>query len=152
MSGITNPIARKFFRAGYREGQKEIMIDIEKAVTDAHMAGQADAGVDPSWSNALSYFEHDFKAEVRVPEGYNFIPHIEVELGKGDKLVSDIHNKEEGWGGIVIHYGSAEVGEIVDTGAEIDEELDVICRIITGNPKSLDVIIAACERAKTYFD
>jgi len=74
-----------------------------------------------------------------------------IELGHGDKIVTDIHNKDEGWAGFAISDGECEVGEAFETDAKTDIEMGAKFRIITKNPKSLDVIIAACERAKSYI-
>ncbi len=71
-----------------------------------------------------------------------------IELGYGDKLVTDIHNLEEKWAGFCISDGVCPVGETIDTGCKEDYELDPEIRIITKNPKSLDAIIKSCIRAK----
>jgi hypothetical protein len=76
---------------------------------------------------------------------------MQIELGHGDKLVTDTHNFEEGWAGFCISDGDCAVGETIDMRVETDLELKPELRIITKNPKSLDVIIAACERAKKYL-
>lgn len=34
--------------------------DFKEAIKQAHMSGQADAGVDPSYSNAQAYFKNTF--------------------------------------------------------------------------------------------
>ena len=78
---------------------------------------------------------------------------LNIELGNGDKLVTDIWDDKNGeWAGIAISDGEAEVGEFIDTGADRVGELKPHVTIVTTNPKSLDVIIAACERAKTKLN
>ena len=73
---------------------------------------------------------------------------FDIELGNGDKIISDLYNEKAGWGGFCISNGKCSVGEIIETGAETDNDLEAFLRIRTTNPESLDVIIAACERAK----
>lgn len=74
-----------------------------------------------------------------------------IQLGHGDKLVTDTHNTDEKWAGFCISDGKCPVGETIDTGCKIDSELNPEIRIITKVPKSLDMIIAACERAKSHL-
>ena len=74
---------------------------------------------------------------------------LEIELGHGDKLVTDIYDdKNREWSGIAISNGDCPVGEFIATGADRVAELEPLVTIITANTASLDVIIAACERAK----
>ena len=74
---------------------------------------------------------------------------IEIELGHGDKLVSDIYDDKNGeWSGIAISDGNTPVGEFSDEVFNSVADLNAHLIIRTKNPKSLDVIIAACERAK----
>ncbi len=75
---------------------------------------------------------------------------IEIELGNGDKIVSDIYDDVNGdWSGIAISDGDCEVGEYFNTDAKTVDELNPIIVIRTRNVKSLDVIIQSCERAKS---
>ncbi|MCG7932119.1 MAG: hypothetical protein N0E44_18975 [Candidatus Thiodiazotropha lotti] len=71
-----------------------------------------------------------------------------IELGHGDKLVTDICDPAGEWAGITISDGKCIVGETIETGAECVSDLNPELVIVTSNPKSLDVIIEACERAK----
>jgi hypothetical protein len=74
---------------------------------------------------------------------------MQIELGLGNKIVTDIYDDTNGeWAGIAISNHPANVGEVVDTGANTVAELNPILTIVTGNPLSLDVIISACKRAK----
>ncbi len=74
---------------------------------------------------------------------------MQIELGCGNKIVTDIYDDTNGeWAGIAISSHHANVGEVVDTGADRVAELNPMLTIITGNPLSLDVIIFACKRAK----
>ncbi len=72
----------------------------------------------------------------------------DIELGFGNKIISDIHNHEEGWAGFCVSHGNCPVGEEIYAG-KTDIELGAFLRIRTSNPDSLDVIIEACERAKS---
>lgn len=72
---------------------------------------------------------------------------VEVVLGHGDKLVRDVSNSDDGWAGFCISHGECQVGHKIKAG-ETDNDLGAFLRIRTHNPDSLDVIIAACERAK----
>lgn len=75
---------------------------------------------------------------------------LEIELGHGDKLVTDIYDDINGeWAGIAISDGNCPVGEFAKIDAERVGDLNPDLIITTKNPKSLDVIIDACERAKT---
>ncbi|MGY8872167.1 MAG: hypothetical protein ACKVJE_17145 [Pseudomonadales bacterium] len=77
---------------------------------------------------------------------------LQIELGHGDKLVTDIYDDANGnWAGIAISEGSTPVGEFAETGVDRVNELDPEITIITSNPASLDVIIQACERAKKHL-
>jgi hypothetical protein len=73
-----------------------------------------------------------------------------VVLGDGHRLVSDVHCVEEDWAGIYIsdspHF--IPVGEVFVTGAKVDSDLNASFRIVSKNPASFDVIIAAAQRAK----
>lgn len=74
---------------------------------------------------------------------------LEIELGHGDKLVSDIYDEKNGkWAGIAMCDGNCPVGEFINTGAKMVADLNPHVVIRTANPDSLDVIIQACERAK----
>jgi len=73
---------------------------------------------------------------------------MNIELGNGDKLVTDIFAPDGEWCGIAISEGDCPVGEFADIEAETVGELEPLLTITTKDPKSLDVIIAACERAK----
>ena len=85
--------------------------------------------------------EQDYLAYQKKP--------LEVELGHGDKLVTDIYDDKCGdWAGIAISNGECPIGEIIDTGADRVAELEPLLTIISANPASMDVIIAACQRAK----
>lgn len=75
-----------------------------------------------------------------------------IELGKGEHVISDIHNDDENWAGFSITLAKCAVGQIYDTDATTDIELGAFFRIITTNPASLDVIISACTRAKAFLN
>ena len=69
---------------------------------------------------------------------------LNIELGFGDKIITDIYDDiEHEWAGIAISNGKCE------TGAKTVEELNPILTIKSGDTKSIDVLIAALERAKT---
>ena len=76
---------------------------------------------------------------------------LDIELGKGNTIVSDVHNVDGKWAGICISYGEARTGELVELEGDTDEEIGAVLRIRSTNPKSLDVVIAACERAKALI-
>jgi len=77
---------------------------------------------------------------------------LNIILGYGDKLVSNIHDDENGeWVGIAISDGDCPVGDFADIEAKTVNELKPLVVIKTANMASLDVIIAACERAKAKF-
>lgn len=81
------------------------------------------------------------------------MPTLELHLGAGDKLVSDVYDDVNGeWSGIAISDGDCPVGEFINTGAKMLDDLDPLLVIKTSNPKSLDVVIAACERAKARLE
>lgn len=73
---------------------------------------------------------------------------MEIELGHGKHLVTDIFDPDGEWAGIAISEGECPVGEFAETDAETVADLNPLVIIKTENPASLDVIIAACERAK----
>ena len=75
---------------------------------------------------------------------------LEIELGNGDKLISDIYANNGEWVGISISdaVSPTAVGEDVITDAKTVEGLKPNVTIKTSNPASLDVLIWACERAK----
>jgi len=74
---------------------------------------------------------------------------IEIELGYADKIISDIYDDiDNKWAGIAISDGECPVGETINTGAKMIDDLNPLIVIKTANIKSLDVIIAACNRAK----
>ncbi len=77
---------------------------------------------------------------------------LNIELGHGDKLITDIYDDKNGvWAGISISHGKCPVGEFIDTGADRVLDLSPVVTITTASPKSLDVLIAACERAKKHL-
>lgn len=77
---------------------------------------------------------------------------LEIILGYGDKIVSNIHDDESGeWVGIAISDGDCPVGEFTEIEAKTVNELNPLMVIKTANMASLDVIISACERAKSMF-
>jgi hypothetical protein len=76
-----------------------------------------------------------------------FPPTLEIELGHGDKIVTDIYDPEGQWAGIAISNGDCPVGEFIETGAKTVGDLEPLLTITTANPKSLKVVIQACERA-----
>ena len=76
----------------------------------------------------------------------------EIQLGNADTLISDINNEAEGWAGVCFSEHDCEVGEEFKTDAKTDNELGAFFRIISTNPKSLDVLIEALQRAKVFID
>ena len=77
---------------------------------------------------------------------------LEIKLGNGDKLVTDIYDDINGeWAGIAISDGTTPVGDFAETGADRVSDLEPELTITTSNPLSLDVIIQACERAKKHL-
>lgn len=72
----------------------------------------------------------------------------DVILGKGQTIVSDVSNVDEGWAGIVFSIYEAQPGEWVNAGAKSDDELGPRVRVISDKPESFDAVIAALERAK----
>lgn len=75
--------------------------------------------------------------------------YLDILLGQGDKIITDIHG--DGWSGIAVSAGEAEIGEFIDTGAKKVGDLDPLVTIVADNLKSLNVIIEACERAKEHL-
>ncbi len=75
--------------------------------------------------------------------------YLDIMLGQGDTIITDIVG--DGWSGIAVSDGEAEIGEVIDTGAKKVEDLNPIVTIVADNIKSLNVIISACERAKDHL-
>tara|TARA_R110000850_G_C9996087_1_gene467936 strand:- start:1575 stop:1850 length:276 start_codon:yes stop_codon:yes gene_type:complete len=78
-----------------------------------------------------------------------------IELGDGAKRISDFYDPERGeWAGFIVSDNpkKSEVGEIVSPEVKFVSELDPQLIVVPSNPESLDVIIAACERAKLRFN
>ena len=78
---------------------------------------------------------------------------LNLQLGTGDKLISDIYDPEGQWAGVMIRQGisTLQVGQDFNDpdGTLVKEvEDDILVAIRTSNPDSLDVLIGACERAK----
>ena len=76
----------------------------------------------------------------------------EIELGSGDVIISDIHNVKDKWAGVAFSQGECKVGEYVENGGKTDIEIGAYFRIISTNPKSLDVLINALWRARRQLD
>jgi len=81
----------------------------------------------------------------------------DIELGSGDKTVSDIYNIEEGWVGFCIaeHIGDKlAIGENVPLPAnsKTDNDINAFLRIRTTNSAALDVIIETCIKAKARLE
>ena len=80
---------------------------------------------------------------------------LTLELGKGDIIISDIREKDTDaeWHGIC--FTRRESGEIGDIAPGMEgkttTEVGAFLRVTATNPKSLDVLIEACERAKARF-
>ena len=77
---------------------------------------------------------------------------MEIELGKGDIAVSDFFDENGEWAGIAFSEFKCDVGEVVDTGAVSVRDLKPLATIFSRNPKSLDMIIDACQRAKSKIN
>lgn len=76
---------------------------------------------------------------------------LDVVLGNQDKIISDIHNDEEGWAGFCISNTDCPIGEVFETDAKTDIELNAFVRIVSTKVESLDALIAAIEKAKTFL-
>ena len=76
----------------------------------------------------------------------------EIILGQGNTIVSDIFADDGSWIGIAFSEFKCAVGETVDTGAVTVEDLDPLVTIKADHPMSLDMVIAACQRAKEKYN
>ncbi len=76
---------------------------------------------------------------------------LTIELGNGDTVITDILGPEAKWAGVCFTRHECPVGTYVDMGADTDIEMGAFFRIVATDPKSLDVLIAACERAKALI-
>ena len=70
-----------------------------------------------------------------------------IELGNGDKLVTDISYPDLGMAGISISDGDTPIGEFADTNAKVVEDLNPELLIISSSKESLYVVIESCKRA-----
>jgi hypothetical protein len=76
---------------------------------------------------------------------------MDIKLGDGNKLVTSIHNYDEKWAGFCVsdsNFNNLNIGEITETEAKTDNDLNAFMRIRTANPASLNVIIDICQQAK----
>ncbi|OED34088.1 hypothetical protein AB832_08275 [Flavobacteriaceae bacterium (ex Bugula neritina AB1)] len=67
-----------------------------------------------------------------------------IELGNGDKVVTDIHNSKQKWAGFCISDYDSKLCEVINADNDF--------KLIATNTQSLDSIIAACERAKIQLE
>lgn len=74
---------------------------------------------------------------------------IEIKLGHGNHIITDIFDSNGEWSGIAISYKKCDVGEFIDTGAKTVGELNPSCVIISDNSRSLEVVIQALLRARS---
>ena len=77
---------------------------------------------------------------------------ITIELGNADHVITDVLLEDEGLAGIAFTLQQCPIGEEFETEAKTDIEMHSYLRIISSKPESLDVIIAACERAKARLE
>jgi hypothetical protein len=101
----------------------------------------------PDGSRTVSTVESGYEVEIRARRLAKEEKILQIELGHGDKLITDIYDEDGEWAGFAISDGHCSIGDIAETGADRVADLEPIVTIITHNPKSLDVIIQACERA-----
>jgi len=67
-----------------------------------------------------------------------------IELGNGDKIVTDIYNSKEKWAGFCISDYDSKLCEVINADNDF--------KLIASNVQSLDSVIAACERAKIQLE
>jgi hypothetical protein len=72
---------------------------------------------------------------------------ITIELGHGDHIITDVL-LPDGSAGIAFTVQDCEIGKVFNTDVKTDIDMHSYFRIVSSESASLDVIIAACERAK----
>jgi hypothetical protein len=72
---------------------------------------------------------------------------ITIELGNSDHTITDVLFPD-GSAGIAFTIQDCEIGKEFNSDAKTDIDMHSYFRIVSSESASLDVIIAACERAK----
>lgn len=82
------------------------------------------------------------------------ISYTEIRLGDGRHRVTHIYDKDGSWAGIAISLGESHllVGEECEPNCDTVRGLNPLVTITTDNPKSLEVVIGACVRAKKSLE